>query len=70
MKLLSLLRKVHLQDVSDKFNVVSMILYHCVNCFEITDSSKNTKEIVLNYSTIGKYGNCTEGGMKEREDVF
>lgn len=71
MKLLSLLRKVHLQDVSDKFKVVSMILYHCVNCFEITDSSKNTKEIVLNYSTIGNYRcNCTEGGMKEREDVF
>lgn len=54
IKLLSLLIKVHLQDVSDKFKVVSMILYHCVNCFEITDSSKNTKEIVLNYSTIGK----------------
>lgn len=56
MKLLSLLRKVHVhwQDISDKFKVVSMILYYCVNCFEITDSSKNTKEIVLNYSTIGK----------------
>lgn len=48
-----------------------MILYYCVNCFEIIDFLKNIKEIVLNYLIIGNYRcNCIEGGMKEREDVF